>query len=127
MDLVAAWRGIGGSGNCFFASVQMMQNLIRAGVADAYTIVTGRFEPPDLQAPITHCWLEKNGIVLNVSNLRTRPLYVMPRRAYYQTNFLTDRGQRTGPARVRRMVRTCGGDIGEATRRLLQPTFQRWK
>lgn len=124
MDIVAAWEGVGGEGgNCFFATVQMMHNLVLARSADGFEIVTGIFGHPDRATPVFHSWLEKGPIVLNVANLRRRPLYVAWRGDYYRQNFIERRIQRLAPARVARMVRTCDGDIREATKRLLKPTF----
>jgi hypothetical protein len=124
LTLVAAWETPDGGGNCYFATVQMMANLLQKGAADGFMIVTGVFRFPDLPKPVVHCWLEKSGIVLNVSNLsRRRPVYVKDRATYYRHNNLERRIQKISPRRVREMLKACDGDVRIATKRLLKPTF----
>lgn len=129
IGLIAGWEGVGGEGgNCFFASVQAMVNLIGARSASGFEIVTGIFNHPDRPTPVIHGWLEHHQIVLNVANLGVRPLYAAVKRDYYASNFCNIRIQRIEPGRVARMVKKCDGDVREATKRLLKPTFSvRWR
>jgi len=123
--LVGAWEtpGADGGGNCFFATVQMMALLIEAGKSEGFVARSGVFEHPDMTEAVVHSWLERSAIVMNVSNLRTRPLYVTPRARYYSTNFVGRRFEPIPPARVRRVLKRHDGDVREATKRLFKPAM----
>ncbi len=122
VGLIAAWSGSDG-GNCFFATVQTMAELIRVGMSEGFTICTGRFNFPD-RTPVFHCWLEKGSVVLNVSNIMLGcAVYVIKRAEYVDRNYLGKRIQRINPKRIRRAMKRHGGDVRLVTRAILQPTM----
>lgn len=123
VGLIASWSGHDSGGNCFFASIQTMVELIRTSAADGFTVVTGRFDFPD-RDPVFHCWLERGGIVLNVSNILLGcAVYTIPRGEFYDRNYLAKRIQRINPKRIQRGLKRHGGDVRELTRAILQPTM----
>lgn len=125
LELVAGWRSPDGSesGNCFFATTQMMALLIAAGREAGFTMRAGVFHHPDLPAPIVHAWLERGPFVMNVSNLPARPLYVARRKAYHDRNFLGHRFRPIVPPRVKRVLSDHAGDVRAATKRLFAPAM----
>lgn len=104
---LAAWRSTTGNefGNCFFSTTQAAMEMIQAGLLDNIFLMTGRFDHPDLDAPVYHAWLEfraeKPYTVVNVSNLHEKPLYGMSQQDFYRVNFCKKRVQEIPLHRLR--------------------------
>ena len=97
---LVAWQGTdssGATGNCFFATTDLMMQLTDKGQSDRWRLVTGVFTHFDIGEPIYHCWLEyKNrdgAVAVNCSNLDQRPLYAMERGQYLEVNACSERIQ----------------------------------
>ncbi len=123
LRLVRDWGlpGVNG-GNCFFATTQMMTLLIEAGHAEGFVATSGIMEHEGIDH-VVHSWIECGDVVLNVSNLRSRPIYVMTKRLYYDTNRIGQRFGRLNPRRISIIVKRCRGDLREATKRLFRPAM----
>lgn len=87
------WEAVGADGhggNCFYTTTQAMADLISAGDADRFVLATGIFEHVDVPH-VTHAWIEyrrpsEPALVVNVSNIPARPLYMIDRREYRRIN-----------------------------------------
>ncbi|ETX13555.1 hypothetical protein OCH239_09760 [Roseivivax halodurans JCM 10272] len=79
------------SGDCYFASTDIMLGLLQMETALPFRLVTGRFDHADMPHPVFHAWLDAKlpdgaWVAINVSNLGARPLYAVPRADYLCRN-----------------------------------------
>jgi len=135
---LASWTTADNGGNCFFASTHAALMLMASDPAP-FALVSGRFGPfPGTGCILTHAWLEiviaGEVCALNVSNMATRPGYVLPREVYFALNHcslihqslpravLSARAGRAGldPARHR----NHGEKVRRFTKRIFAPTMR---
>ena len=129
---VSQWVGTDGRGNCFFSSVDMFMRLY------AYNHIcelkTGIFSHDS--ESVFHAWIELSFedeiFVLNVSNLHTKPAYIIKKAEYYSINNIQKILQTIDFKKMKFHIQTYqknkGSDsVRDFTKFLLKPTLRHLK
>ena len=128
-ETISQWSGIDGKGNYFFSSVDMFMQMYAERIECA--LKTGIFLHDN--EFIYHAWIEiehdDEDYVLNVSNIHSKPAYIIKSEQYYQINNVQKIIQTINFKKMKLHLNTYhrnkGKDsVGEFAKFLLKPTLR---